>query len=112
LESARTPVDAVFTWRYPEIDLDIVTPENYEMQGRWGSTVSNRVVNVAQAEMGLVTQRSAGFKRLMIELPDASGEITLSIFITPADELVQTPRVTPLSQWTPDPGFLFEIRGR
>jgi hypothetical protein len=114
LESDRTPVDAVFTWRYPEINLDIMTPENYEMQGRWGSTVSNRSVNVAQAEMGLVSHRSKGFKRLIIEVPDASGEITLSIFITPAGELLQAPRVIPLSQWTPDPetGFLFEIRGR
>jgi hypothetical protein len=99
LESETTPENARFSWRVPQIGTDIQTPEDYLLKGRWRSRFSNRRVNLAQAEAVLIRNRSPGFKRLLIEVPDACGEITLPVLIFPETESVSVPPVARLDQW-------------
>lgn len=99
LDSEATPSNVRFSWRTPQIGTDIQTPEEYLLQGRWRSRFSNRHVNLAQEEVVLIRRRSPGFKRLLIELPGAQGDVTLPVLIVPDAEAVVVPPVRRLDQW-------------
>ncbi len=99
LASETTPANARFSWRVPQIGTDIQTPADYLMKGRWRSRFSNRRVNLAQAEAVLIRNGSPGFKRLLIEVPDMQGDLTLPVLIFPETESVSVPPVMRLDQW-------------
>jgi hypothetical protein len=99
LDSPNTPADAVFTQRKPRIGVDIVTPLEYRLTGKWRSRVADVTVNIAKIEQRLIQDRSPGFTRLVIELSERTGEVTLPIWIAPKGSVIVAPHVVDLDHW-------------